>query len=89
MERGKWTAIVVAATLAGIADAEVRDYFAPPDQVVDISQDAGPIGGTAIYQVAELGFVDARLAHADRGPAGRVGHLSRRRGHARGVRPLI
>ena len=59
MERVKWTAVVVAATLSGVAAAEVRDYLVPPDQVVDISQDAGPISGTAIYQVAELpaGFV--------------------------------
>jgi hypothetical protein len=57
MERGKWTAIVVASILSGITAAEVRDHFAPLDRAVDISQDAGPIGGTAIYQVAEFGFV--------------------------------
>lgn len=57
MEHGKWTAIVVAATLSGVTAAEVRDHFAPLDRAVDISQDAGPTGGTAIYQVADLGFV--------------------------------
>jgi hypothetical protein len=57
MEGGKWTAIVVTATPAGVTAAEGRDHFVPLDRAVDISHDAGPIGGTAIYQVAELGFV--------------------------------
>jgi hypothetical protein len=49
--------VLLAATLSGVAAAEVRDHLVPLDHVADIPQDAGPISGTAIYRVADLGFV--------------------------------
>ena len=58
MERGRWAAIVLSvATLIGVPAAEVRDHLDALHLSHEISADAGAVGGTAIYQVADLGFV--------------------------------
>jgi hypothetical protein len=57
MERRKRTAIVLlATTLPGVAAAEVRDHLVPRDDVADIAGRRAD-QRTAIYQVADLGFV--------------------------------
>ena len=58
MERGKRTAILLSlARLAGVPAAEVRDHRDALHLSTEISPNAGAVGGTAIYQVSDLGFV--------------------------------
>ena len=58
MEPGKWTAILLSsATVIGVPAAEVRDHLSALHVSNEISPDAGAVGGTAFYVVADLGFV--------------------------------
>lgn len=48
---------LVGATLVGVPAAEVRDHLDALHVPNEISHDAGAVAGTALYQVADLGFV--------------------------------
>jgi hypothetical protein len=58
MEVRKVTAIGLGiAAIGGAAEAEVRDHPAAVDVSSVIAHDAGALGGTVVYQVADVGFV--------------------------------